>query len=239
MIPIDRLLYKIDQRLNKLSNTVHQSIPDTDKILSINENQIKLIKKKVDTNNNYGVGFDGFRKRYQDLQHFVVPHEEATATKTTSLIGSYSIPLSSLSKPFLFPIDIFTTCTKDTCIDRVVWVETIAKHSDVSTLLANNFYKPSFEYQLTFATISEDEILVFTDDSFVVNTIQTSYLRYPENVDVAGYIHFDGTASTNIDCEFPEFLEDELLDLVVQDLALSTENQAAVQASDIRSKNNE
>ena len=48
MIPVDSLLYKIDQKLNKLSTNEHQQIPLEDKILSLNEAQIKLIKQKVD-----------------------------------------------------------------------------------------------------------------------------------------------------------------------------------------------
>lgn len=47
MIPVDSLLYKIDQKLNKLSTNEHQEIPVEDKILALNEAQIKLIKQKL------------------------------------------------------------------------------------------------------------------------------------------------------------------------------------------------
>ena len=47
MIPVDSLLYKIDQKLNKLSTNEHQQIQLEDKILALNEAQIKLIKQKV------------------------------------------------------------------------------------------------------------------------------------------------------------------------------------------------
>ena len=62
MIPVDSLLYKIDQKLNKLSTNEHQQIALEDKILSLNEAQIKLIKQKVD---GFPVpnklGFDAFK----------------------------------------------------------------------------------------------------------------------------------------------------------------------------------
>jgi hypothetical protein len=48
MIQIDSLLYKIDQKINKLSTNEHQQIQLEDKILALNEAQIKLIKQKVD-----------------------------------------------------------------------------------------------------------------------------------------------------------------------------------------------
>jgi len=47
MIPVDSLLYKIDQKLNKLSTNEHQQIQLEDKILALNEAQIKLIIKSV------------------------------------------------------------------------------------------------------------------------------------------------------------------------------------------------
>jgi len=76
MIYVDSLLYKIDQRLNKLSTNEHQQIQLEDKILALNEAQIKLIKQKVDgfaTPNR--LGMDSFKKRYEDLQNLVIDYE--------------------------------------------------------------------------------------------------------------------------------------------------------------------
>ena len=75
MIPVDSLLYKIDQKLNKLSTNEHQQINLEDKILALNEAQIKLIKQKVDgTSTISGLGLDEFKKRYEDLQSLVMPY---------------------------------------------------------------------------------------------------------------------------------------------------------------------
>ena len=61
MIPVDSLLYKIDQKLNKLSTNEHQMIQLEDKILALNEAQIKLIKQKVDgISVTSGLGMDSF-----------------------------------------------------------------------------------------------------------------------------------------------------------------------------------
>jgi hypothetical protein len=43
-------------------------------------------------------------------------------------------------------------------------------------------------------------------------------------MDIEGYEHFDGTASVNKDCELEEYLENELLDIMVGSLAKYTEN---------------
>jgi hypothetical protein len=54
-----------------------------------------------------------------------------------------------------------------------------------------------------------------------------------------GYTRFDGTPSIDSDCELETYLEDELLDLTVQNLAMYTENQSAVQNSVYRIQTNE
>jgi hypothetical protein len=64
-------------------------------------------------------------------------------------------------------------------------------------------------------------------------------MRYPVYIDKEGYIKFDGSDSINQDCELEEYLEDELLDLTVQNLAMYTENQSAVQSSMMRIQTNE
>ena len=72
MIQVDSLLYKIDQKLNKLSSNSHQRIQLEDKILALNEAQIKLIKQKLDGISTVSrLGSDSFKKRYDDLQILV------------------------------------------------------------------------------------------------------------------------------------------------------------------------
>lgn len=64
-------------------------------------------------------------------------------------------------------------------------------------------------------------------------------MRYPQYIDKEGYINFDGNESVNSDCELEEYLEDELLDLTVQNLAMYTENAPAVQSAQFRIQTNE
>ena len=64
-------------------------------------------------------------------------------------------------------------------------------------------------------------------------------MRYPDYINKEGYIMLDGTPSINQDCELELYLEDELLDLTVQNLAMYTENQSAVQNAQFRIQTNE
>ena len=243
MISVDSLLYKIDQRLNKLSTNEHQQIALEDKILALNEAQIKLIKQKVDGfSTASGLGADAFKKRYEDLQSLVVAYNdgELPLTLENAQLNQWKANIHALTPKYMFYVDSYVLADKGRCTNRKIWINRdLAKHGDLSLLLNNSHYKPSFEYQETFNYISSDEISIFTDGTFTPTKIYISYMRYPEYINKEGYVMFNGEDSTDQDCELETYLEDELLDLTVQNLAMYTENQSAVAMAAYRIKTNE
>jgi len=243
MIPVDSLLYKIDQRLNKLSTNDHQQIQLEDKILALNEAQIKLIKQKVDGWSTVsGMGLDAFKKRYEDLQSLVVSYNNQPLKLTilNKELNQWKASLHALDPKYMFYVDAYIIADKGKCKNRKIWINRdLAKHGDLQFILNNDHYKPSFEYQETFNFLSSDEISIFTDGTFTPKTINIMYMRYPQYIDKEGYFKFDGTPSVDQDCELETYLEDELLDLTVQNLAMYTENQSAVQNATYRIQTNE
>jgi hypothetical protein len=243
MIPVDSLLYKIDQRLNKLSTNEHQQIQLEDKILALNEAQIKLIKQKIDNISTVSqMGLDSFKKRYEDLQSLIISYNdgELPLELKNEELHEYRADIHELMPKYMFYIDSYVLANKGRCKDRKIWINRdLAKHGDLQFILNNDHYKPSFEYQETFNLLSSDEISIFTDGTFIPTKICVSYMRYPVYIDKTGYIKFDGTPSTDVDCELETYLEDELLDLTVQNLAMFTENQSAVQNAAYRIQTNE
>jgi hypothetical protein len=243
MIPVDSLLYKIDQKLNKLSTNEHQQIPLEDKILALNEAQIKLIKQKLDgQSTTSGLGMDAFKKRYEDLQKLVESYEDhpLELELKNKEINKWAASLNNIKPAYMFYVDSYVLADKGRCKNRKLWINRdLAKHGDLQFLFNNVHYKPSFEYQETFNFISSDEIAVFTDGTFIPKTLYLSYIRYPKYIDKEGYIKLNGDDSVDQDCELKNYLEDELVDLTVQNLAMYTENQSAVQNSQIRIQTNE
>lgn len=243
MIPVDSLLYKIDQKLNKLSTNVHQQINLEDKILALNEAQIKLIKQKVDGFSVVsGMGLDAFKKRYEDLQSLVVTYNNQPLELTilNTELNQWKANLHTLVPKYMFYLDSYILADKGKCKDRKIWINRdLAKHGDLQFILNNSHYKPSFEYQETFNFLSSDEISIFTDGTFIPSKIYISYMRYPIYIDKEGYVKFDGTDSIDMDCELELYLEDELVDLTVQNLAMYTENSSAVQSAQMRIQTNE
>jgi hypothetical protein len=214
-----------------------------DKILALNEAQIKLIKQKVDGFSVVsGLGLDAFKKRYEDLQSLIVSYnnQPLTLSVKNAELNQWFADIHLLTPKYMFYIDSYILADKGRCKNRKIWINRdLSKHGDLSLLLNNNHYKPSFEYQETFNFLSSDEISVFTDGTFTPTKIYISYMRYPVYIDKAGYVKFDGTPSVDQNCELETYLEDELLDLTVQNLAMYTENQSAVQSSVMRIQTNE
>ena len=243
MISVDSLLYKIDQKLNKLSTNEHQQIALEDKILSLNEAQIKLIKQKVD---GFSVpnrlGYDAFKKRYEDLQNLVIDftNQPLTLEESNKELNQWDADLTLLTPKYMFYVDSYVLADKGRCKNRKIWInKDLSKHGDLSILLNNDHYKPSFEYQETLNGISSNSISIYTDGTFTPTTIQVMYMRYPVYINKAGYIMLDGTPSTDVNCELELYLEDEIVDLTVQNLAMYTENAAAVQSAQFRIQTNE
>ncbi len=230
MISVDSLLYKIDLKLNKLATSIHQSIQLEDKILALNEAQIRLIKSKVHDLPNRPMGLDSSRKKYEDVQILMEIEKPITVTKDSKSKTNRWFSVVPTDPKYMFFVDAFILAEKLDCKNRRVDLR-IVKHSDITTYLNNTHYKPSFEYQETLATISKDKIEIYTDGTFTPEKTYLSYIRYPQKIDYTGYEDFNGVPSIRQDCELADYLEDELVDLAVQELAMSTENVPAVDFS--------
>jgi len=239
MISTQKLLFDIDQKVNRLANLRGQYIPDETKIEVLNIAQTKLILKKLGLNNNYQMGFDAFTKRYQDLQVLMVNSEELGLTKVPGdILNSYKVPLSSLNHRMIVPVQSYVIANKGNCKKQVLDVIEVVKHEDIKMKLNSPHYSPSFNYQETLASISGDILYVYGDqeDTFTITNLFLSYLRYPVEIDIVGYIHLDNTPSATVDCELENYLENELVELAVEEIADATGNNEQSQSSRVRTK---
>jgi len=241
MISVDTILYEIDFRLNKLATNEHQQIPIENKLIAANNAQIQLILNKISPNNIYKIGLDGFKKRYQDLQSLIEnPEDHKTIPvlkdKHLNKYISYTKDLSD----YMFYIDSYAIADKDSCKNRVLYSNAdLVKHADITLLLKDSNFKPSFEYQETIVDISENEIHIYSDGTFAPKELYVSYLRYPQKIRYKDVEDFDGVPTENQDCELEAYLKNELLDIIVEKLAMYTENTPAIQATELRKQTNE
>lgn len=231
MILTEDLMYDIELKLNKLASNRHQSISKEDKIITLNNAQIQLIKQKLNLNNIYKLGIDSFNKRYDDLQVLIKSDVKLLGVNSGN---KYMVPIS---EDYMFFVKAYVLADRGNCKGRALDVNLIP-HADVQEWLTNSNLSPSFDYQETFTTLSDDKLEIYFTD-FDLTECYLTYIKYPIKIDYPGYIHFDGTDSVLSNCELPEYLRDELVDLAVQELAMSTENVPAIESSNLRIQNNE
>lgn len=242
MIKVESLLYKLDMRLNKIATLEHQVIPLENKILALNEAQLKLVKVKLDPDNPLGIGFDANKKRYEDLENLIenASDHPLDLKVTDKLLNEWSADLTPLDPKYMFYVESYLTADKEECKGKVLYVNRgLAKHADVLTLLANSNWKPSFEYEETFSVVSNFQYSIYTDGTFTPTKAYLSYVRYPMIIDYPGFVHFDGTDSKKVDCELHHYLESELLNFAEEELAINTGNMQDAQAAALKTKESE
>lgn len=236
MISVDELLYEFELRLNSLDRQDNQNIPTENKLILLNNAQISWIKSKLGQNNIYKIGYEGFRKRIDDLQVLKVNDRKLTVGKSSnerhiSYYGDLNID------DYMFYVSSYVKATSDDCSDTLG--VNLIKEGELETLYNNDNYKPSYIWRETIATIGDNKLYVYTDDTFVIDDIRLTYLRLPARIDKTGYIHIDGTASVDQDCELPEYAKNDIVDLAVKYAAQATDNPFQMQMAKEREQNNE
>jgi len=77
------------------------------------------------------------------------------------------------------------------------------KSEDIEEVYHDENNEPSIPYRETFYLTTDGKVAVYKKD-FEIKEAFLSYYRYPIKVDIAGYIHTDGSQSQNIDPELDD-----------------------------------
>jgi len=236
MISTNELIYEFELKLNSLSREKNQNFFIENTLMYLNNAQTSWIKSKLNPNNIFKVGYEGIRKRIDDLQVLKVNDKKLKVSKNTNkrFIGySGDIELDD----YMFYVSSYALATSKTC-SSTLGVNLI-KEGELETMYFNENYKPSFKWRDTIATIGDNKLYVYTDGTFTIDDIRLTYLRKPKLIDSEGYIKFDGTDSINQDCELPDYAKNDIVDIAVKYAAQSTDNVFQVQMAKEREQNNE
>jgi hypothetical protein len=224
MIPVQELVYEFKLSLNKMDRQDNVLVPLEDILVYLNQAQLSWIKTKVGENNIYKDGYEATRKRIDDLQTLKVDNQSLTLQETNDVLyKGYKADLKQVPD-YMFYVMSHTAASKQDC-NAGLTVDLI-RQNDLSTLYFDANFSPSYEWRSTFATIGQDNIIVYTDGSFELEYVYLTYLRYPKSIDSEGYIKINGTDSVNQDCELPYYAKSDILDLASKFAAQSTDNQA-------------
>lgn len=188
-----------------------------------NEEQNLLVLYLLDKRNEDDI-------RY--LQKLVVYSKDISKNRS---IDNQISDLFSLPSDYLDFINVSGVFSRGECSasDFNLWE---AKNENVNELLADEFNKPSYDYRDAFYTIGEEGVRVYKGD-FNVDKLFLSYYRYPNPVDISGYIKSDNSSSTDIDPELDDKLVDIILNMVEKQFALneSEYNRYQIDSDNVRS----
>lgn len=209
-----------------------------------------LLVNRNATNNNANVDFPRFVLLFNDYQlQFVQWVIEKRNEDDIRYVQQISVPelslvqngITSLHTKFELPSNYFDFENihiegKKGCCGSERLLPFEVKSEDTEELIEDENNKPSFEYRETFYYIASGNVCIFHGD-FTISKALLTYYRYPNQVDIAGYVKLDGSASTSIDSEFDDKVVRRILLGMARTFSANNEDQASYQIDKDRAFN--
>jgi hypothetical protein len=214
------VITKLQQRLDKLASEDYQNIEVWMLVEAFNKAQMSWIRKQIEGINQTRSGAEGSIRKIDDLQFILT-----TVPQSQSSLTDYGIYWS-----FTLPADYFGWCrvsasAKTECCPTIplrTIFESVEADRDIN--LNDNGKQPSFEWLTTFATVSNSEIKIYTNDLFDIQDVSLTYYRYPKNIQITGVtdVYTGEIPSVDVNCEATdqvvELMIDEAVSIISGDL---------------------
>lgn len=230
---IQELVYDFQNKGDKLDAQFFKNIRLPQIIRCLNEAQLTVVMRKYGIQNPLQRGFQAIQKRTDELQILEVYGKELKAKKEKE--GLYTTSILDAEKYFLLTrlqVEAKKECCSATLNGASVQTD------DINVVLMDETTKPNFEWRRCPYRIASNKILAYSD-GFEIEKIVIDYLRYPIQMDIAGYEHFSGATSSNINCELPEFVQGKIVDEAVKNCKYYLGDLQGAQAMEQKIINND
>lgn len=155
-------------------------------------------------------------KRNEDeiryISKLLVLDNPLTFGSSTATFSNYKLP-----KNYFDLANLSVYASKNDCKDQRLFTFEI-KSEDSEELYQDSNNRPSFEWRETFFLTNNNQVSVYKTD-FSIDKVLLSYYRYPQQVDISGYIHPNGATSTSIDPEFDDKVVNRILIFMSKEFA--------------------
>lgn len=200
----------VQEALNKLNSDASQNVPKTTFVTTFNAVQMQWVEDRVKVGELNKVRTDEIQQLATDVELSVKKEDLYYYTELPDNYYHIIRPYASIGG-----------CTLN------IWP---AKEGDVNVLLDDAFWTPSKEWGETFYTLVGNKLRVYHNNQFNLNKVNLVYFRYPISINMAdGYEDVNGNPTTDIDPEFKGSSLIEILNLTVQHLAGSVNDQMRFQ----------
>lgn len=212
--------YDFKVKLNKLDSSQYRNmiIPEIDR--KLNEAAFIFIKSIAQPRYAKEVGLEMNQRTIDDLRTIIIDSLPLPATlipNTTDYL--VSLPIEPDPNPYLFYVESVVKAYKEDC-GEVTCDTIVRKHNDKHK--TSPFDESSFEWREVNIHFINNNIRIFTNGNFSVNSLELDYVRkmlYMHNAeDFKGntYTLPDGTVLIGSqNCELPDNMHIEIVDLAV------------------------
>jgi len=204
----NNIYIKFLQKVNKNYTNDNISVDKGRFILLYNEAQNKFIEWVLEKRNEDDI---------RDIQNLVVTDKKLDINSAGDINDSFKLP-----KNYFSFINVNVKATKNKCKNTNINSFEV-KGENLNELLNDFNNKPSFLFRETFYTFGNNNIIIYKDD-FDISKVFMSYYRYPQSIDINGYIKIDGSTSTDVDSEFDDRITDRIISLCAKDFNSNNDN---------------
>ena len=203
------ILIKVKQRLNKLASNDYDNIETWQIIEAFDKGQVDWCRRNLHGLNVVKEGDEQSTRRIDDLQILL--------TQTSLNMNNRQTYYESIN----FPTDylqwkrVSLTATSDCCPKPQPMVVYLAEVANVDELLRDVNKKPSFEWRETFATLSDNNLKIYTNELFKPAKVTLYYYRQPRKIQIAGVPDpYTGITPT---VDVPSEFKDDLVELFIDE----------------------
>lgn len=219
------ILIKVKQRLNKLASNDYDNIESWQIIEAFNKAQVDWCRRNLHGVNTKQEGDEQSTRRIDDLQVLL--------TTSNLVMNNKQVYFESTN----FPTDylqfkrIALMAKAECCPEPKKMVVYLAEQANVDQLLRDKNKQPSYEWGETFATLSGNQIQVYTNKEFQISTVTFHYYRQPRHIEISGVVDpYTGILSTtDVVSEFKDDLVELFIDEAVKIIAGDIESMTQFQ----------
>lgn len=201
-------------KTNRNKGTQNVSLDKYRFVLIYNENQIKRVEYILEHKNDDNV---------REIQELIVNNKKLTSANTNvNDRAEFKIPDDMLDLSSVYAI-----AKKGDCKVKLKLWE--SKDQNYNEVIEDSNNTPSFDYEESFYNIQGGKIAIYKDETFEVTDCILTYYKYPNKIDIEGYIKEDDvTNSTNIQTTMSDRFINKVISMVAEDFARNNQDTQAV-----------
>jgi len=218
---------KIKERLNKLDSNDYDNIEVWQFIEAFNKGQSAWCRRNLHGTNQTREGDEGSKRRIDDLQILLITDPSATVIDK----GVYVEVTGGIPAEYMEWKRIDVYATNSCCPDKRSMVTYLAEEGNVAQLLRDYNKKPNFAWAETFATLSNNNINVYTNNEFTIENVILTYYRQPVRIQIQGVVdpYTLVVSPISVECEFKDDLAELFCDEAAKIIAGDLENSSQMQ----------